>query len=122
TQHAGLGLDAAHAPAHDADAVDHRRVRVGAEHGVREPDAVLLPYAAREIFHVDLVNDAVAGRHHAHGLERTLGPFHERVALRVALELDLLIALHRVWRVVHVDLDRVVHYNVHRHQRLDLVR
>src|SRR6478735_5174289 len=30
-EHAGLGLDAANAPAHDADAVDHRRVRVGAD-------------------------------------------------------------------------------------------
>src|SRR6185295_19996444 len=121
TQHAGLGFDPAHAPAHDADAVDHRRVRVGAEHGVREPDAVLLPHAAREILHVDLVDDAVAGRHYAHGLERALRPFDESVTLGVALELDLLVALHRVRRVVDVDFHRVIHHHVHRHQRLDLV-
>ena len=33
-QHGRLGLDAADAPADDAEAVDHGGVRVGAEHGV----------------------------------------------------------------------------------------
>ena len=40
-EHAGLGLDAAHAPADDADAVDHRGVAVGADQRVRIIDAVL---------------------------------------------------------------------------------
>ena len=40
-QHAGFGLDAAHAPADDADAVDHRRVAVGADERVGVVDAVL---------------------------------------------------------------------------------
>ena len=39
-EHAGLGLDAAHAPADDADAVDHRRVAVGADQRVGVVDAV----------------------------------------------------------------------------------
>ena len=34
----GLGLDAAHAVAQHAEAVDHRRVRVGADERVRERD------------------------------------------------------------------------------------
>ncbi len=34
-QHGGFGLDAAHAPAQHAQAVDHGGVRVGADHGVR---------------------------------------------------------------------------------------
>jgi hypothetical protein len=34
-EHAGLRLDAAHAPADDAEAVDHGGVRVGADEGVR---------------------------------------------------------------------------------------
>ena len=38
-EHAGLGLDAADAPADDADAVDHRRVRVGADQRVGVVDA-----------------------------------------------------------------------------------
>ena len=39
-EHARLGLDAADAPADDADAVDHRRVRVGADQRVGIVDAV----------------------------------------------------------------------------------
>ena len=35
-EHRGLGLDPAHAPAEDAEPVDHRRVRVGADEGVRD--------------------------------------------------------------------------------------
>ena len=34
-EHGRLGLDAAHAPAQHAQAVDHRGVRVGAHHRVR---------------------------------------------------------------------------------------
>ena len=34
-QHRGFGLDTADAPAEHAEAVDHRRVRVGADDGVR---------------------------------------------------------------------------------------
>src|SRR5206468_1232233 len=51
-EHAGLGLDAAHTPADDADAVDHRRVAVGADERVRVPDAGLAVDAAREVFEV----------------------------------------------------------------------
>ena len=40
-EHAGFGFDAADAPADDADAVDHRRVGVGADQRVRVVDAVL---------------------------------------------------------------------------------
>ncbi len=38
-EHAGLGLDAAHAPADHADAVDHRGVAVGADQRVGVVDA-----------------------------------------------------------------------------------
>jgi hypothetical protein len=38
TEHDGLGLDAADAPADDAETVDHGRVRVGADERVRKGD------------------------------------------------------------------------------------
>src|SRR5690606_3017463 len=59
-QHAGLGLDAAHAPAHHADAVDHGGVAVGAHQRIGVVDVVLLVHAARQVFQVDLVHDAEA--------------------------------------------------------------
>ncbi len=76
-------------PTH-AEAVDHRGVRVGADQGVgigREL-AVLLAqlHAGRQVFEVDLVDDAGAGRHHAEVLEGALGELEQLVALDVPLE------------------------------------
>ena len=62
-EHRGLGLDAADAPAEHAEAVDHRRVRVGADERVRERDAVAVLDDPREVLEVHLVADAGAGRH-----------------------------------------------------------
>jgi hypothetical protein len=44
-EHAGFGLDAAHAPADDAEAVDHGGVGVGADEGVGVKDAVFFEHA-----------------------------------------------------------------------------
>ena len=121
-EHAGLGLDAADAPADDADAVDHRRVRVGADERVRVVDAVLRVDAAREVLEVDLVDDADAGRHDLERVERLHAPLQELVALAVALELELHVEVERVGAPVVVDLHRVVDDEIDRHQRLDDLR
>jgi hypothetical protein len=88
-EHGGFGLDAADAPAENAQAVDHGGVAVGADAGVGIGDDlvafILGPDGLAEIFEVDLVADAGAGRHHAEVLERLLAPFEEAVALAVAL-------------------------------------
>ena len=88
-EHRGLGLDPADAPAEDAEPVDHRRVRVGPDERVREGDAVALVDDAREELEVHLVDDAGARRHDLEVVERALAPAQERVALAVALELEL---------------------------------
>ncbi len=88
-EHRRLGLDAANAPAEDAEAVDHRRVRVGADERVGVRGAVAAEHDLREVFEVDLVHDAGAGRHDAEVLERLLAPAQELVALAVALVLAL---------------------------------
>ena len=119
-EHAGLGFNAADTPGDDADAVDHGGMRVGTEYGIGKPYAVFFPHAARQVFHVDLMDDAVAGRDDADGLERALRPFDEAVALGVAFEFDFLVALHGVRPVVDIDFDRVVDHDVDRHQRFDL--
>ena len=89
-----LGLDPADAPGEHAEAVDHRRVRVGADDGVRERDAAAAVRRrsavrddGREELEVDLVDDARAGRDDAQVAERRLGPAQELVALAVALVL-----------------------------------
>ena len=91
----GLGLDAAHAPAEDAEAVDHGGVAVGADEGVGHRDAVLDDDALGQILQVDLVDDAGRGRHHGEVVEGLLAPLQELVALAVALELPLGVELQR---------------------------
>ena len=62
-EHRRLGLDAADAPAEDAEAVDHRRVRVGADErvGVERRPVFALHDDAREVLEVHLVDDALSG-------------------------------------------------------------
>ena len=96
SQHRGFGLDAADAPAEHAEAVHHRRVRVGADQrvGVCALHAVafLGEDDAREVLEVDLVNDAGVGRHDLEVAEGRLAPAQERIALAVARELDRVVA------------------------------
>ena len=125
-EHRGFRLDAADAPAEHAEAVDHRRVAVGADAGVGigHDGAVLVlrPDGLAEIFEVHLVADAGAGRHDAEVLERLLAPFQEAVALAVALVLLLDIVGEGDRRAELVDDHRVVDHQVDRHQRVDLLR
>ena len=99
-EHRRLRLDAADAPAKHADAVDHGRVavraeqRVGIGEGPRRP--IGGPDGLGQVFEIDLVADAGARRNDAEIVECLLAPAQERVALAVALELDLDVLLQRV--------------------------
>src|SRR5262249_59900665 len=99
-EHAGLGLDAADAPADDAEPVDHRRVRIGADQRVGVDDSALLEDAAGEELEVDLVADADAGRNDAEAVERAHAPLQELVARLVAHELHVEVLSERAPRAV----------------------
>ena len=118
-EHRRLGLDAADAPAEHAEAVDHRRVRVGADERVGIEHAVVLEHDAREVLEVDLVHDAGVGRHGLEALERRLAPAQEGVALAVALVLLLGVDPERLGGAERVDLDRVVDHELDRDERVD---
>jgi hypothetical protein len=123
SQHARLGLDAADAPAHDADAVDHRGVRVGADECIRIVNTVgVAEHALGEELQIDLVHDADAGRHDLEGVERLHAPLEELVALAVARELEFEVLLQCVGRARKVHLHRMVDDQVNRHERLDDLR
>ena len=125
-EHRGLGLDPADAPAEHADAVDHRGVAVGAEHGVREGEHFAVDFTrhhdAGEIFQVDLMDDAGIGRHDLEVLQGGLAPAQEAVTLHVALELDLAVEVQRVRAAIHVDLHRMVDHQFRRNERVDQLR
>ncbi len=122
TEHACLGLDAAHTPANHADAVDHRGVAVGPDQSVGIIDAVLSVNAARQVFEIHLVHDTYTRWYDFERVESLHAPFHELVALLVPLEFQFHVEVERFLAAVVVHLHRVVHHQVHRHQRFDHLR
>ena len=119
-QHGGFRLDAAHPPGHDANAVDHGGVAVGTDQRIGVIDAILgLVHATRQILEVDLVNDAEPWRHHAKGVKGLHAPFHELVALLVALKLQLHVQVQRLFGAEVINHDGVIDHQIHRYQRLD---
>ena len=131
-EHRGFRLDAADAPAEHGEAVDHGGVRIGADQRIRIGDLegaglladrhllLLGPHRLREVFEIDLMADAGAGRHHREIRKRLLAPFQEFVALLVLLVfLDHVLAEGLVV-AEEVHDHRVVDDEIDRHQRIDL--
>ena len=118
-EHRRLGLDPADAPAEHAEAVDHRRVRVGADEGVGEGLPVARLDDAREVLEVDLVDDPGAGRDDLQAVEGALSPAQEGVPLAVALELELDVPREGELRRELVHLDGVVDDELGRDHRVD---
>jgi hypothetical protein len=116
----GLGLDAADAIAEDAEAVDHRRVRVRANQRVGKRDAARdrrLTVARNS--RLTWWTMPVPGGTTRRVTERCLGPAQELVAFAVALVLALDVEGERPVVAEHVDLHRVVDHEVRRHERVD---
>ena len=122
-QHRRLGFNAAHAPAQDAQAVDHGGMGIRAHQGVRIGDAPAVALAVEdhpaEVFQVDLVHDPRVRRHHLEVAERLLTPPQERIPLPVALEFDGVVALQRPRRAEVVHLHRVIDDQLRRRQGID---
>jgi LPXTG-motif cell wall-anchored protein len=113
----------------DAEAVDHRGVGVGADERVGIRELRCGPVRARHRHHdagkeleVHLVHDAGVRRHRLEVAEALLTPLEEAIALLVALELELAVLLERVLAAEDVDLHRVVDDELHRLERVDLLR
>ncbi len=67
------------------------------------------------------MDDAGAGRDYPQLLECLLCPLQELVAFFVALHFQHLVALHGIRHAAEIDLDGVVHYQVHRDERFSLL-
>ena len=123
TQHRRLGLDSPDTPAQHAEAVDHRRVRVRSDERVGEGLEPAVELARlddpRKVLQVHLVDDARLRRHDVEAREGSLAPAQERVALAVALELELRVAREGEARPVLVYLHGVVDHELCREERVD---
>ena len=119
-EHRRFRFDASDAPTEHAEAVHHRRMRVGADERVRERCSVARLDHAREVLEIHLMADACVRRDDLQRLERLLPPAQERVALAVPRELELDVALDREPSCQLVHLHRVVDDELDRDERIDL--
>src|SRR4029079_8333882 len=87
TEHRRFGLDTADAPADNAEPVDHRCVRIGADERIRIEHALLFQHTARQELEIHLMTDAETWRHDAHVLECLHAPLEKAVPFVVAPEL-----------------------------------
>jgi hypothetical protein len=94
-------------------------VRVGPDERVGEGAPLARLDDAAEVLEVDLVADAGVRRHDLEVREAGLAPAQERVALAVALELELSVAPDRSPGRELVDLHRVVDHELRRQLRVD---
>src|SRR6266508_4196036 len=119
TQHCGLGFDAADAPTHNSQTIDHRGVRVRTHQRVRIVEAISFPGVLCEKFKVDLMTDSDARRNHSEAIKGLCSPFQKLVTRVVALKLHLHVFPQRVFGACEVNLDGMIDYEINWNQRLD---
>jgi hypothetical protein len=117
-QHRRFGLDAAHAPPHHAEAIDHRGMRVGADQRIGIQHAVFLDDVAGQEFEIHLVADAEPRRDDPQAVKRLSAPLQEAIARGIALELHVGVEAQRIGTAKVVDLHGVIDHQVHGHRRL----
>ena len=117
--HGRFRFDAAHPPAQHPQSVDHGGVGVQADQRIRVKGRSVVPHHFRQVFQVDLVDDAGGGGHHPEVVESRLPPFQELVALPVAFKLFAGVDGQGVGGVVSVHLHRMVDHQVAGGQRVD---
>ena len=126
SQHDTLGLNATHAPADDAQPIDHGGVTVGTDQRIGDSDrshrVLAEEDAFGEEFEVHLMHDADVGRHGPEIVERILAPAQKLVTFLVSGEFEVDIQRQRIQRPERVDLNRVVDDKIDGNQRIDLFR
>ena len=96
SEHHRFGLDSSHAPAGDAQSVDHCGVAVCADQAVGVGHPVLDHHHTCEVLEVDLVHDAGCRWDHSKIVERLLAPSEEPIAFLVPLEFPFNVVRKRV--------------------------
>ncbi len=120
-EHRRLRLDAADAPAEHAQAVDHRRVRIGADQrvGIERAGRLIEEDDACQVFEIDLVHNPGLRRNDAEVAQCFLPPAQKRVAFEVAFVFQVGVRLKGAGGAEAVDLHRVIDDQLDRLQRID---
>lgn len=61
-------------PAYDSEAVDHGRMRVGADQAVWIEQAIVVEHDSRQVLEIDLMHDSRSRRNYQHVLKRLRAP------------------------------------------------
>ena len=126
SQHGGFGFDASDAPTEHAQAVDHGGMGIGADQGVGIGKQFAFDLRceddACEVFEIDLVADAHAGRDGAEIAKRGLSPLEKCVAFAVALKFEEGVGIVGTSGAEFVDLDGVVDDQLGGNQRVHTLR
>jgi hypothetical protein len=119
---ASASMPPADAPAQDAEAVDHRRVRIGADHRVGICDAgVVDEDDAGQELEIDLMDNAGIRRHDFEVAERRLSPAQKRVALGIPRVFDLGVSQECERTAEFIDLHRVIDHQFYGLKRVDSI-
>ena len=108
TKHDSLSLDTANTPAGDTKTIDHGRVGVSADDGVRVEHVLTVEHNAGKVLKVDLMDDTRAGRHDLEVVEGLGAPLEELESLAITLELEALVVFTGVGSAGGIDLDGVI--------------
>src|SRR5690606_27354257 len=118
THHHGFGFNTTHTPAQNAQAVNHRRVSVGAHTAVGVDQSHVLAFFGPDnmtnVLDVQLVHDAFAGRHDSHAIKVAGTPAQEGKALAVTLVFACQVDVGRLGVGPAVHLQGVVNNDVNR--------
>ena len=122
SKHRSLCLDAANAPAKNAQAVFHGGVGVGTDTGIRVSKALVVEYNAGQVLDIYLVDDAGSWRYNAEVGEVLSTPAKELVALFVALVLNFNVLFQCIGGAEGLNDDGVVNNHLGWVERVDLIR
>src|SRR4029079_18772399 len=117
-QHRRFGFDSADAETHYTEAIDHGRVRVGADERIRIHHAICLDDVPRQELEVHLVTDAEPWRDDPQSVKRLCAPLQEPVAPALATEIHVRIEPQGIGPAEVIDLYGVIDHEIHGNRRL----
>ena len=108
SQHGCFCFDTPNTPTEDSDTIDHGRMAVCTEHGIRVELAILFDDDITEEFDIDLVDNTRSWRYSPVIVKGLFSPLEELIALIITLELQVNVFFKGRLRSIEIYLNRVV--------------
>ena len=126
SQHRRLCLNAAHAPAQNAQTIHHRGMAIRAQHtvGIKPLLAAFVTHHHQlcQVLQIHLMTNTTARGNQTHIGKGLLSPFQKAIPLAVAFKFSLLIDFLCLVRGKSIHTDRMIHHHIQRNDRIDATR